>query len=305
MSNSNFLHKENVSMLWDVISDEELFKFLSKTNQADVSQVFSNNIRGFFESEKVKNSNLVDINKKYIMLILNYIKENLNQKMPSKIKILEEPPVRELITYEDLQTDRLSQFDKDLNKRQEEFTSAMALNVPEAPKFADNYKDKPITGIDKILKEMTAKRNYEVEQINRSYSSDIEQTSNWLKPQDTSVKAEKFLPKPPSNEQNQPLQLKHINYDTNVLTENVPQKKTVSWDNLSEIIDSDLDDEMEANLFKKLKRVSNIDSEKATNITLTLEETPLPDDRLTNLETQMRALNDKFDKVIQILQERK
>ena len=63
MSNSNFLHKENVSMLWDVISDEELFKFLSKTNQADVSQVFSSNIRGFFESEKVKNSNLVDINK--------------------------------------------------------------------------------------------------------------------------------------------------------------------------------------------------------------------------------------------------
>jgi len=305
MSNSNFLHKENISMLWDVISDEELFKFLSKTNQADVSQVFSSNIRGFFESEKAKNSNLVDINKKYIMLILNYIKENLNQKMPSKIKILEEPPVRELITYEDLQTDRLSQFDKDLNKRQEDFTSAMALNVPEAPKFTDNYKDKPITGIDKILKEMTAKRNYEVEQINRSYSSDIEQTSNWLKAKDTSVKAEKFLPKPPSNEQNQPLQLKHINYDTNVLTENVPQKKTVSWDNLSEIIDSDFDDEMEANLFKKLKRVSIIDSEKANNITLMLEETPMPDDRLTNLETQMRALNDKFDKVIQILQERK
>ena len=305
MSNSNFLHKENVSMLWDVISDEELFKFLSKTNQADVSQVFSSNIRGFFESEKVKNSNLVDINKKYIMLILNYIKENLNQKMPSKIKILEEPAARELITYEDLQTDRLSQFDKDLNRRQEEFTSAMALNVPEAPKFTDNYKDKPITGIDKILKEMTAKRNYEVEQINRSYSSDIEQTSNWLKPKDTSVKAEKFLPKPPSNEQNQPLQLKHINYDTNVLTENVPQKKTVSWDNLSEIIDSDLDDEMEANLFKKLKRVSNIDSEKANNITLTLEETPMPDDRLTNLETQMRALNNKMDMVLHFLQERK
>jgi len=299
MSNSNFLHKENVSMLWDVISDEELFKFLSKTNQADVSQVFSNNIRGFFESEKVKNSNLVDINKKYIMLILNYIKENLNQKMPSKIKILEEPPVRELITYEDLQTDRLSQFDKDLNKRQEEFTSAMALNVPEAPKFTDNYKDKPITGIDKILKEMTAKRNYEVEQINRNYSSDIEQTSNWLKPQDTSVKAEKFLPKISTNDHHQPLRL---HTDINVSAD---PKKTVSWDNLSEIIDSDVDDEMEVNLFKKLKRVSNREPEKATNITLTLEETPMPDDRLTNLETQMRSVNDKMDMILQILQERK
>ena len=91
-----------------------------------------------------------------------------------------------------------------------------------------------------------------------------------------------------------------------MLTANIPQKKTVSWDNLSEIIDSELDDEMEANLFKKLKRVSNREPEKANNITITLEETPMPaDDRLTNLETQMRALNDKFDRVIQILQERK
>ena len=295
MSNSNFLHKENVSMLWDIISDEELFKFLSKSYQVDVSQVFSNNIRGFFESEKTKTSNLVDINKKYIMLILNYIKQNLNQKTPSKIKISEEPPVRELITYEDLQTDRLSQFDKDLTRRQDEFTSAMALNVPEAPKFTDNYKDTPITGIDKIIKEMTAKRNYEVEQINRSYSSDIEQTSNWLKPQDTSVKAEKFLPKISTNDHHQPLRL---NDDTS--------KKNVSWDNHPEIIEERMDDEIEVNLFKKLKRVSNSEPEKANNITITLEETPMPaDDRLTNLETQMRALNDKFDRVIQILQERK
>jgi hypothetical protein len=308
MNINNFLHKENISTLWDVISDEELFRFLPKPYQNEILQVFSNNIRGFFESEKAKNVNLVDINKKYIMLILNYIKQNLNQKMPSKITILEDESNREPITYEDLQTVRLSQFDKDLNRRQEEFTSSMVLNVPEPPKFTDNYEDKPITGIDTIIKEMTAKRNYEVEQINRSYSSDINQATNWLKPQDTSVKIEKFMPQ--TNQaftQNQSPRFKHINLnDVNVSSEKNTMKKTVSWENNSkEMEECDLNDEIEMNLFKKLKRVSNNNSDNSNNITITVEETISPDVRLSNLEKQIKVLNEKFDTFLQILQQKK
>ena len=233
------------------------------------------------------------MNKKYIILILNYIKQGVNAKMPSKIKILDEPPPpsRELITYEDLQTDRLSQFDKDLTRRQEEFTSAMKLNVPDAPKFTDNYEDKPIAGIDKIIKEMTAKRNYDVEEINRSYTPDVNQTTNWLKPQDTSIKTEKFVPQ--ASAQNQPPRLKHINLDGTSVTNDKPSpKKNVSWGN-------DAEDELETSIFKKLKRVNNDDFGKSNNITIALEEPPTTNDRLTNLETQMKMLNDKLDRFLQ------
>jgi hypothetical protein len=71
--NSNpFLKKQNIETLWDVISEEEIFKFLSRDIQAKISDMFISNIKGFFEVERNKTNNLVDINKKYILLILNY-----------------------------------------------------------------------------------------------------------------------------------------------------------------------------------------------------------------------------------------
>ena len=88
--------------------------------------------------------------------------------MPNKIKILDETHVKEFITAEELHNERKSQFDKDLNKRQEEFENIMAVKAPPVPNFLDKYEDKPIGEMDKIIKEMTAKRNYEVEQITKN-----------------------------------------------------------------------------------------------------------------------------------------
>ena len=103
MSNSDFLKNANISMLWDVISDEEIFQVLSRDSQSEISQIFIKNINGFFEIERKKNSNLIEINKKYILLILNHIKTNYPKKVHNKIKIFNEAPVKELITYEEIQ----------------------------------------------------------------------------------------------------------------------------------------------------------------------------------------------------------
>ena len=89
MSAKLFLNKENLAMLWDLISDEEIFKFLSRDIQNKISGVFTNNLKDFFENEIIKQSNLMDINKKYIMLILNYIKNNYPNQQTNKIKIHE------------------------------------------------------------------------------------------------------------------------------------------------------------------------------------------------------------------------
>jgi hypothetical protein len=90
MNINNFLTKENLSTLWDVISDEDIFKFLSRDIQSKIAQLFSNNVKGFFETERTKTNSLVDINKRYIMLILNHIKKTYTQQIPSKITILDD-----------------------------------------------------------------------------------------------------------------------------------------------------------------------------------------------------------------------
>lgn len=299
MQITNFLTKENVNTLWDVISDEDIFKSLHRDAQSQILNIFSGNIKGFFENEKTKTNNLIDMNKKYIMLILNYIKTNFSQQKHNKIKILEESPVKELITYEEIQNDRKSQFEKDLGRLQEEFTNSMTLPVPEVPTFADKYEDKPISEMDKMIKEMTAKRNYEVEQINRNYQ-DANNAANWLQPQETSIKTEKFVPlkeEPPQNSK----KIKYLNIQQHDNVEVTSPKKNVTWGEDTDIfLETDNKDELDANIFKKLKKVSNASENLNSSINEITNES-----RITKLESGLDILNQKVDLIIDLLKQNK
>jgi hypothetical protein len=304
-------------MLWDVVSDEEIFKFLTPDIQSKIYNLFIHNIKGFFEVEKTKNSSLVDVNKKYILLILNHIKQTYPYQ-PSKIKIHNEPPIKELITYEEIQNDRKSQFDKDFSKRQEEFEDFMAVKAPTVPEFADpvGKADKPIKEMDKILRDMQAQRNYEIEQINRSYNPNNNpnnpnnnEVDNWLKPQETSLKSEKFqgqeIKSQPEKNQNQNYsnsRFKFLNeLDTDLSVTN--PKKNVSFSNTDQVntfISEQLsEDDEENNLFSQLKKVNK----KEENISLIIRESKLneEEDRLDKLERNMGNLNEKMDKILALL----
>ena len=296
MNINTFLNKENINTLWDVISDEDMFKFLSRDIQSKVAQLFSNNVTGFFEIEKTKTSSLVDINKKYIMLILNHIKKTYTQQMPNKIKILDETPVKEIITAEELHNERKSQFDKDLIKRQEEFENIMSVKAPPVPNFLDKYEDKPIGEMDKIIKEMTSKRNYDVEQITKNSVVD----DNWLKPQETSIKSEKMTKEPQQIKESQQInesRFKYLNMDNQ---QQSPTKKIVTWGNNTETSDS----EIEENLFKKLKRIKQPEIEFENNISLSFEEinnNVSNDDKIRELQSEVKKLNSKLDMIIELL----
>ena len=98
--------------------------------------------------------------------------------------------LKELITFEDLQTQRTTLFEEELSRKQNEFTSAMAIPVPEMPQFADSSKDQPLSEMEMIIKRTIAERNLELEQIHStSKKSDAEK---WLQSTNTSVKEEKL-----------------------------------------------------------------------------------------------------------------
>ena len=60
-------------MLWDVIVNDEFF---SRYNKQIITDVFYNNIQGFYKSEHSKFADLTDMNKMYILLITRYVKKN-------------------------------------------------------------------------------------------------------------------------------------------------------------------------------------------------------------------------------------
>lgn len=259
---SNFLTKPNISMIWDVITDEDIFKFLSRDIQSKISEVFTNNLKGFYDNEIQKNNTLIELNKKYILLMLSFIKSNYPQQ-PNKIKILEEllpTNQKKLITYEEIQNDRKTQFERDLLKRQDDFSNAITLKVPPVPEFTDKLEDVPITEMEKIIKEMTAQRNYEVEQINRSYNNN----DTWLKSQETSIKNEKFIPLKQDNTSTISSRLKYLKIEGEEQTA-YEEKRNVTWGenvmmefeendsvNVNTINSNKLAEE---SIFKKLKRI--------------------------------------------------
>jgi hypothetical protein len=335
MNVTYFLNNENVKVLWDVIIDEDIIKRQSREFQENILKLFRSNLKGFYDVESQKTTNLVDMNKKYILLILNHAKKNAKPEY-RKIKILDELPEKkanELITYEEIHNDKRSQFDKDLNRRQEEFTNAMSLQVPPVPKFTDNLEDGPIAEIEKAIKELTSQRNYDVEQISKTNNNNLSSntnTDNWLKPQETSVKSDKLTPQPQPNNNNNGnnvnnSRLKYIkidndNVENQVISlnkrENVSSpKKSVTWDlnpyNYSNEIKDVLSNEVCNEVRLTIEEIVNDNNdEEDANIFKLLKKVPTDksvksettnDNKIAILQNDVKTLNSKLDLILELL----
>ena len=79
-----FLTTQNISLLWDILSDGDIIKNGSKQYVENVFNVFKGNLRGFYDIESKKNNQLVDMNKKYILLIFNYMNTSQQEAAPKQ-----------------------------------------------------------------------------------------------------------------------------------------------------------------------------------------------------------------------------
>lgn len=325
MSINDFLTKGNVDLLWEVIIDDELFKNKPKELINQIGNMFAQNLRGFNESEKNNSNNLINMNKKFIELILNrsysIINVNKNPVPPQKQK--------ELITSTDLLSDRMSQFEKELSQKQSEFTSAMSLPVPPVPKFSDNNLDGPMGEMDLAIKKALEQRNYDIEQLNKTLSKS-NQDSSWLKSQETSVKSEKLMPLNNVTQKSNVSKINSSNLNTNENTikyikieqeaiENniikkdiidLNQKKHITWkddnirlqivDETKEQNDINKDNVFEDSIFKKLKKITPQTNEIESNNVESLDINII--NRINILEDKLEGLNNKIDLIIKLLQ---
>jgi len=327
---NDFLTKQNVSLIWEVIMDDVL-KNKSQEVILKINNIFYANLKGFFDNEKQKSRNVMELNKKYISLIINYIDGNFSQKQPQQEKQQQQQQqqhqqqqkiAKELITHDDLQSDRMTQFDKKLSTIKQEFSNAMALPVPEKPDFSDKL-DTPLTELELEIKKVMAQRNYDIEQINRNNleaNTNSNTNTNWLKPQETSVKNEKLNPlqqKPnikPSlqlqQEQEQSKKIKYIKIDNDDLNNEIIQndvidinndninnndnngkkitspKKQVSWNNNIEY-----ENNFEDDFFKKLKTIKPNESQMVSNNNSTNE--------INSIKEELKTFNVKIENLTQ------
>jgi hypothetical protein len=303
MSKNEFLTKQNVSLLWEVIMDNDIMKNKPQTEISQIIDIFNVNLKKFHES--TNNNNLIELNKNYITLMMNFINKNFNKPPQQVIE-------KKLVTYEEIQNDRLSKFEKDFNSKQQEFTNAMALPVPPTPDFSDK-KDEPLSEIEVEVKRYMAQRNYDVEQLNKTFTNNNNenQASSWLKPQETSLKSEKLSLPLPSNKnpitqnpitQNpitqNPIKYIKIDNETNV-SKNVIQKDVIDLNIKKKVIswaDERVDERVDESITNEL-----VDDQLTTNIFSKLKTIPNKKDELGDLKEEMKVLHQKLDLILNLM----
>lgn len=258
MNPPSFLSKENVKILWDILIDDP-FSHLTREEYPGFSQYFHKELQIFYNTHVNSNTNtsLLILNRTFLSKII--------QANPK-------PQIQQQQLYKsaDIQADRINKFETEFTNKKMEFENAITLKKPPVPKFEDDqqYSEK-ISNMDSLIAQTLAQRNLDISQLNLNGTTN----SNWLKPEETSVRAENTI-----NNQNA---IKLIKIDKTNLPElqeeivdlNGKQNKKISWEQ---------EDQVTSSLFSKLK-IINSEEDKIDKI----------NNRLDKLEKLMLQLLDQ------------
>jgi hypothetical protein len=256
------------------MNSDFLYQSKSKQTIIELTKIYESNLKGFYDIERKNCNSLIELNKKYILIIINYLNSQIQtsnkivtntqqntQQQFKKITIHDE--IKQPITYEEIQNERKSQFEKDLYSRQQAFTTAMTNPVPPVPDFSDKI-DEPISEIDLEIKKIQEQRKYDMEIINKNYQ-------NTLNTQVTNT----FI-----NEDNK-------------------NNKHISWadDNRKEIQQHQ---QHQPNFLSKLKKVDLPVTSITQNQHISVsDEINYLKNEVMNLNTKLNLLCEKIDKIIQ------
>jgi hypothetical protein len=236
-----FLSDQNIKILWEVILDDDIVVNKNREELSQINSIFLRVAQQFYNNEHFMHKSLFEMNKKFISLIVNILNKNFPKPKPLSIHEKVGP-----VTAEEIQTQRVNEFDQNFAKKQEEFTRAMSLPVPETPKFSDFATDEPIGELDVIIKRTIAERNLEMQRIQNQYNK--EDVEKWIGSQETSVRVEKAK----ENE----FALKNINLTKNTSEyEKQEQAKHISWAEDIENQNNVLQKEETSDIFRKFENI--------------------------------------------------
>ena len=203
-SKENFVSRENVEMLWELISDEDFMTIVREDELPNFQVRFVNDVKQFYQNEKASDLNLMDMNKKFVDNIFGYWRTKMTTTQTQTVKQQNYLPniatpntytqnqnasnSMTQITAADIQNVRMKEFESQLAQKKNEFTSAMTHKIPDKPKFNDDM-DTPIGEMEDLIAKTLAQRNFDISQIQMNI--DKEKVETFLKSQDTSIKAEK------------------------------------------------------------------------------------------------------------------
>jgi hypothetical protein len=258
---SKFLTKQNLKLLWEVLLDELRIDPTNKAVLANIRTVFESNINPFTKNTSVNsNVQLVNLNKQFlsqVVIAVNRLFPNLGQEKDFKRIQISTEEVMSPYKIEDIHEARKDDFENQLKLKRSEFDNSINLQKPKELDFTEKIDDGKIKEMDALIAETIARRNFDIEQINKVTNLNVEDPENWLNPQkitkntntNTNEKKEEVKEKNDLNFYSK-LKLKQIEPKINT-------KKNVTWDD---------DNQLNNNMALIIKEMLPINAQPNINI---------------------------------------
>lgn len=209
---------ENKEMLWELLRDNQAFKGLTNTQYNNVITIFNTTLN----QTTTANKPLMELNKEFISSMLQQLNSIKSNTLQDNVKNnIVDPKV---LTHQEIQKQKRSEFENNLEKRQGEFTKYMKIHVPDAIDFGDNIKEEPISNVDSLIHEKMKERSYDI------FDKQEEKTNNENDTTNSNVNEIKNIDSEPlikdvskdiiiSNKEEMLTQAKSNTYDNNIQKE--------------------------------------------------------------------------------------
>lgn len=246
---TQFMSKDNINLLWDVLLDELHVNPTNKSLISNVKIVFESNIKPF-TARINPNANIMDLNKQFLSQVVLAVNKLFPKDQNIKRITIMDEEVFEPYKIEDIHASRQSDFEREVEKKKIELENYMTPQKPMNVDFSDKYSDGKIVAMDSLIAEKMTQRNMEMEELhNSNYNKTDINPQEWLSSKETrESQPNNNIYEKNNNIDKQNVKLKYITPDGNILNQKIDKK--VSWS----------DDSI--NIFKKLKRVEPQDDNK-------------------------------------------
>jgi len=313
---NQFINRDNMQMIWDVLRETDMYESLSNEKRGEFQQSVIANMNKFYNKEKnspskYQTQDLITMNKSFIESMISELSLSSHDDLPPlKLK----PPTNYnenpnnsanamskplMVTAKDIQAERQTQFESRLNKQREDFDSVINVKKPPLPEFADKLDDPPISEMESLIAQTIAQRNFEMDQIQKSFSSSATTNSAFLEAKDTSLKTEK--------QRDYEQTLKYIKIEKEELGQKYVEPSVIDLSKRNENLSKKLiinEQDNETYYYNDLKKQSNSNATNVVtmdNIFSKLKQKPLPPEVSESFETKvltaLEALNKRMDEL--------
>lgn len=159
---SLFIHPQNQSLLWNIISNMDITKTIFLEGSTQKSIWFKNIIEEFYIKHYGRNLSLDE---------LRELNRQAIAHMMENLKTMYKSSPRQRLVHAQVEPQTIysrsapQEYNEQFDRRQKEYETMVKKPLPPEVNFSENIKDEPISNMEELIRQQQQMREYEISSI--------------------------------------------------------------------------------------------------------------------------------------------